>query len=532
MVLWGGLQPIASQVVLDALTVIGLTYATLTSGKAGTSRLTRSMGILMASCLVTVSTTGLTTRWTLTLPMLPLLFLQSIRHIQLAWSKSGQQQPQQQQQRLITRTIAFLSILCILMGATLSVLFPAVELPPIKGPYNVGVVDFFLPVEMSCDDESSKNSAASSCETYSHLPVRLLYPTLDKAETIPYLRPELALEFCRQMMRLGGPPPLKDLDWMLHTWRLTGLPMKDSANLADRPEPFPVVVFSHGLGGSAHLYSYQTMALAAHGSVVLSLNHQDGSAPVVQMMNGTYVTFDFDLSKLWEDGKYVEYARARRAGTDRRVRELVAATESLRRLNDYDVAELHRAGLSLRGRLQIGHTSFMGHSFGGATALTAAKRRPDLVRAVIAHEPAIDWMPDDARRSLFEEDRLEGSSHEFSGGTGGFGESKDELETNSLHDIPSLFLYSHEWTEKKWGASHIIHEMRQKGRLGPKDGSSDYAIIKDAHHNEFSDTCMLTPLWLAREVGVTGKRNPHSTAKEIEERTRAFLDAVHRDKRT
>jgi enterochelin esterase-like enzyme len=42
----------------------------------------------------------------------------------------------------------------------------------------------------------------------------------------------------------------------------------------------------------------------------------------------------------------------------------------------------------------------MGHSFGGATALTLGFWRPDLIHAVIAHEPAIDWTPNDIRRQL------------------------------------------------------------------------------------------------------------------------------------
>lgn len=44
-----------------------------------------------------------------------------------------------------------------------------------------------------------------------------------------------------------------------------------------RPPTFPVVVFSHGLGGSRTMYSTVCGDLASHGLVVVALEHRDGS---------------------------------------------------------------------------------------------------------------------------------------------------------------------------------------------------------------------------------------------------------------
>ena len=68
--------------------------------------------------------------------------------------------------------------------------------------------------------------------------------------------------------------------------------------------------------------------------------------------------------------------------------------------------------------------------------------------------------------------------------------------------------------------------MHKKGLLGKAGGKSDYGVVTESYHNEFSDMCMLTPTWLARAVEVTGKRNPIETAEEIVVRTLAFLDSV------
>lgn len=68
--------------------------------------------------------------------------------------------------------------------------------------------------------------------------------------------------------------------------------------------------------------------------------------------------------------------------------------------------------------------------------------------------------------------------------------------------------------------------MHQKGRFGNPGGIFDYGVVQDAFHQEFSDMCMLTPVWLARGTGVTGNRNPLDTAREIEERTWKFVSSV------
>lgn len=68
--------------------------------------------------------------------------------------------------------------------------------------------------------------------------------------------------------------------------------------------------------------------------------------------------------------------------------------------------------------------------------------------------------------------------------------------------------------------------MHQQGELGPD--TSQFGVITDAHHTEFSDTCILTPLWLARSVGLTGKRHPRDTAEEINRKTVEFMSSVER----
>lgn len=73
--------------------------------------------------------------------------------------------------------------------------------------------------------------------------------------------------------------------------------------------------------------------------------------------------------------------------------------------------------------------------------------------------------------------------------------------------------------------------MNEKGQLGSQESISHFAFVQDAHHQEFSDMCMLTPLKVARATGATGKRDPSDTAREIEERTWEFVTAVMNKKK-
>lgn len=577
--LWGGLQPIPRQVVLDATTLIGLSWAVWKMAHRSRNNSDRqssvndSTKIFLASCVLAVSTSGISNRWTLTLPMVPLLVLHLLHRLlllQQPLDKSQQEGKQQKEYRLsrwISCVITGLSALFIVAGAALSVLFPAVELPPINGPYNVGVVDFYIPMDIQVlvhdqiprnltttafeTDDASTCSAAATMMTVKHyLPARLLYPTLQDRSLfgggIPFLNPATAIDFCRQSMRFGAPGPLKPFGWILHTWRLTTLPVISEAPILPDfgiigETGMPLVVYSHGLGGTLDLYSYQTMALAAHGYVVLALTHMDGTAPVVPQPRGMEaLPHNHEVLELHVQGKTDEYARARRAQTERRVLEFIGATEFIHRMvafkEDGDAPQepehrpLARRLSPYLKRLRTDHTFFMGHSFGGTTALTAAQRRPDLVKAVIAHEPAIDWLPEDCRRSLFSDESLEGLKLTYDGGTGGFEAiaSEEQVDANSIHDLDLLVLNSHDWMEKNWGRAPLLDEMHRNGRLGKKNGPSRHGVV-DASHNEFSDTSMLTPLWLARPIGLTGHRNPIDTAAEIADRTRAFLEEYRRD---
>jgi hypothetical protein len=268
MVVWGGLQPIVAQVVVDVLTLTGFGYV------AWTKPSPTSATVMVAALTLTLTLSGnLTNRWTVNLPMIPLILFQGIRRLS-SW-------------KWLSMIIGILSILLIVMSGALSVLFHSVKLAPtINSKFNIGVADVFLPVKIVVDEStSSSETCVVAREPLDHVTVRLLYPTMDPPESLPYLKTETARAFCEETMKYGGPPPLRKFGWILHNWRLTRFEGKHHATPLEGP--FPLIFYSHGLGGNAEMYSYQTRALAAQGYVVVVLEHADGSAPVVRRKDGS-----------------------------------------------------------------------------------------------------------------------------------------------------------------------------------------------------------------------------------------------------
>ncbi len=100
----------------------------------------------------------------------------------------------------------------------------------------------------------------------------------------------------------------------------------------------------------------------------------------------------------------------------------------------------------------------------------------------------------------------------------------------SIHDLDLFLLYSYEWKVLGWGDYRYFHDLFKRGLLGRANGPSDLGFVYNAHHSEFSDSCMKIPLWLSRAVKMNGVRNPHETAEEIMTRTSSFIAEVRRQK--
>ena len=114
--------------------------------------------------------------------------------------------------------------------------------------------------------------------------------------------------------------------------------------------PFPVIIFSHGLGGTRDGYAYLGQHWASYGFVVVHVQHL-GSDDAV-----------------WR-GKAAPLAAMRAAAADLRnaldrPKDISFVIDQLTKMNTSDTP--------LKGRLDLGHIGVGGHSFGGYTVLAVS----------------------------------------------------------------------------------------------------------------------------------------------------------------
>jgi predicted dienelactone hydrolase len=149
---------------------------------------------------------------------------------------------------------------------------------------------------------------------------------------------------------------------------------------ADAKGALPVVLFSHGLGGTRDGAAYLLEYLAAHGYVVVAVQHHGSDGPALFGGSGEPVT----------------------QPSQSRIRETTSPAAAVERFKDIPFAidaleEMNRSDAGLHGRLDMSHVGMSGHSFGAITTLVIAGQSSpraglmfadDRIKAAIAYSPS------------------------------------------------------------------------------------------------------------------------------------------------
>lgn len=133
---------------------------------------------------------------------------------------------------------------------------------------------------------------------------------------------------------------------------------KDAEILNNQNKRYPVIVFSHGLGGNRLIYSSICSDLASHGFVVVAIEHRDGSASLAKGLEDEWIQYDNVPPEIWgfrhhQLGQRVSEVDLCLAGLD----EI-----ALKGLNDTNAPQF-------KGKLDMKSLVMAGHSFGGATTV-------------------------------------------------------------------------------------------------------------------------------------------------------------------
>ena len=168
----------------------------------------------------------------------------------------------------------------------------------------------------------------------------------------------------------------------------TTIPASRDAQLLRPPEKigrWPVMIFSHGLGGTKNAYSHLAGSLASHGMVVVAPEHRDGSAPI------SYINSTDGSPPKAVDYRALPHKPSPEVNESRdkqleiRLWELAEIYEALLKL-DSSPSELHNVGARsskdpdrlgmFASALDVhkpGKIAWSGHSFGAATIVQFIK---------------------------------------------------------------------------------------------------------------------------------------------------------------
>jgi len=261
----------------------------------------------------------------------------------------------------------------------ISFLNPVPALPPYPGPFKVGSVEYEIPVSEISTDGPLPDPRITTVK------FRLFYPTTATASTkqsIPWLPTPQRQWTEAYASFIGAGPGLSSLLGSLPSLiSYTTIPAVPNAPLPQQSSPtYPVVVFSHGLGGNDNAYSSVCGSLASCGIVCAAPEHRDGSAPVSLIRSRTgHETTSIPYQR-HSHSPTVEVLNARNAQLRIRLWELGLLYSVLAGLNAGQTfsncsASPDQDFPSFQDTLDLrpGRVTWAGHSFGAATVVQFVK---------------------------------------------------------------------------------------------------------------------------------------------------------------
>ena len=240
------------------------------------------------------------------------------------------------------------------------------RMPDPSGPYGIGRVGY------DWTDSTRPDRFASNPAAHRELMVYFWYPTRNKADgvkgaylpgaaemdRVPEIQREMRGEFA------GNWPLIVDGAIFSHA--------VEHAAVTRRPSKLPVILLSHGSGGTGFEYTALIEYLVSHGFVVASIEHTE-TAVAVLFPDGRIIPFHRDSapSGLSQEEQFKRMVQSATLGIEEGAGDVRFVLNRLTDLSHGDGGDF-----VLAGRLDLTRVVAMGHSAGAEFAARACELDP------------------------------------------------------------------------------------------------------------------------------------------------------------
>ncbi len=239
-----------------------------------------------------------------------------------------------------------LYIIGIFFLQSCSVMIPFKNLPEPDGKFLIGTDVLIL------EDINRPEIFTEKTNDFRKIVVQVWYPSSEKSDSLyPYLDyPDIRMPYISK--RLGVKQRLIE-----HIKEI-------QANAYYKSKPieaeFPVIIFSHGLGGNRTQNTANIESLVSNGYIVFAIEHSY-DANITVFNDSTYIAFDSYLS---DDANREEFYKVR-------IPQIKTRADDISFLID-QIEAFKTQGFYIGRLSNIEHIGVFGHSFGGGTAVVSS----------------------------------------------------------------------------------------------------------------------------------------------------------------
>ncbi|KAK0103077.1 hypothetical protein ONS95_000745 [Cadophora gregata] len=277
------------------------------------------------------------------------------------------------------------------MTSYLSRLSPVPGFPEYTGPYKVGTIDVELPIS---ELESPSPAPEDHISTVQY---RIFYPCEpeSKGKSVNWIpNPQQGYVSAYTRFLGAGSSLAEVISYFPRLLYYISIPVRKNAPLLQpntTDKRWPVMIFSHGLGGSRNAYSHLAGSIASHGMVVIAPEHRDGSTPISYIRDVPSNNSVTEKSAARKAKRTIDYIKmshtpspeveaGRNAQLRVRLWELGIIHDSLLKLDQgTELSNLNSSSSPLapfKDTMDVhtpGKIAFAGHSFGAATVAQFVK---------------------------------------------------------------------------------------------------------------------------------------------------------------